>query len=340
MRLTKDFLLRFTKNYLSTRLQEKPRPVCIYLTGSLCENDFLLGNTTDVDLVCIYNLRPEKEREILPLAPDSHLDIWNYEITLFEQPRQLRSNAWIGSFLCENPQVLFDNGHWFQYTQASVAAQFFKPDNALVRAQPFIDAARQRWMANLASTNRDTVEVVSSLLNSLQDAANGFACLTAVPLSERRLIPQFASLAIKNSKLELTEQCNSIISPADWNQAKWPEWKTNWEKALKAVDAKPDCPVHLSGHRHSYYVQAAGEYWEKMPAAALWIMLKTWTDAVSALPEDTESRQEWNDMTSDIQMNAEHLDQRLEQLDRFLDSIEIAADQFKRKYSLDTESFS
>lgn len=337
MRLTKDLLLRFTKTFLAEKLQQKPKPVCVYATGSICTDQFLLGNTTDVDLVFIYNLKPEKAREILPLVPDSHLDIWNYEITRFEQPRRLRTDAWIGSFLCEDPIVLYDNAHWFQYTQASVAAQFFGAENSLNRAQPFLDAARKRWLDCYSGTNRNALQITRSVLHSLEDAANAYACLTAVPFGERRLVSQFNKLALASGNAALTEKFGAVIAPADWDSLNWPQLTQNWQSALKAVSVQPEFPVQLNAIRHAYYTSAANEYWEKLPVAALWIMLKTWSAAIAALPDQNECTTSWNSFSETIHFDAEHLEYRLELLDAFLDAVEAALDQFKHKYSLQTE---
>ena len=65
MKLTKDLLIRFAKTHVAERLQKKPRPLCIYLTGSVCTEDFLLGGCTDIDLVCIHNIQPAVERELM-----------------------------------------------------------------------------------------------------------------------------------------------------------------------------------------------------------------------------------------------------------------------------------
>ncbi len=334
MRLTKDLLLRLTKTHVAERLLEKPRPLCIYLTGSLCTEDFLLGGTTDIDLVFIHNLKPETERQLVAVTPDIHLDIWHYDVTVFEQPRQLRRNVWIGSFLCENPLVLHDNGHWFEYTQASACAQFFRPENSLLRAQPLLDAARQRWMECFSGTHKPGVFTLRAYLRSIEDACNAFACLTGLPFAERRLITQFANRAKAEGRSSLTGLLVDMMTSPAVNEENWKSWQQNWQAALKESAGLPNCPVHLSALRQPYYLQAAQAQWESFPASAVWNMLKTWTDAVISLPPDSLQLKQWEVMCAELELSPENYAPRLEKLDQFLDEIEVFVDQFKIRNSL------
>lgn len=337
MRLTKDLLIRFAKTHVAERLQKKPRPLCIYLTGSVCSDDFLLGGSTDIDLVFVHNIQPAEERELIPLTPDVHLDIWHYDITRFEQPRQLRRDVWIGSFLCENPLVLHDNGHWFEFTQASVCAQFFRPENALLRSQPLIDSARQRWMECFSGTHKPGIFTLRAYLRSIEDAANALACLVGLPLAERRLFSQFALRAQAAGLPSLPGTLAELVtSPAVTDEA-WQDWRNQWKDSLTQVSAQENCPIEISSSRHTYLLHAASSTWEKSPAGALWLMLKTWTDAAVLLPKDSPLLEKFNEMCSMLELTPDFYSRRMEFLDRFLEEIEAYFDSFKHKNSLTEE---
>ena len=334
MRLTKDLLIRFAKTHVAERLQKKPRPLCIYLTGSVCSDDFLLGGCTDIDLVFVHNIQPSEERELVPLTPDVHLDIRHYDITRFEQPRQLRRDVWIGSFLCENPLVLHDNGHWFEFTQASVCAQFFRPENALLRSQPLVDSARQRWMECFSGTHKPGIFTLRAYLRSIEDAANALSCLAGLPLAERRMFSQFSMRAQGAGLPSLPGTLAELItSPAVTDEA-WKTWQSHWKECLSQVSSQENCPIELSSIRHPYLINAAVSTWEKSPAGAMWLMLRTWTDSASYLPKDSPFQDQFNEMCSLLELSPEYYAKRMAELDRFLEEIEAYFVSFKHKNSL------
>ena len=116
MRLTRDLLIgsaRTTAEELQIRHDDL---VCVYLTGSVQEEEPLIGGTTDIDLICVHSIHAPTAREILPLGENCHLDIAHYTQSQYGKSKTLRLNPWLGSFLCYKPLVLFDNQHWFEYT--------------------------------------------------------------------------------------------------------------------------------------------------------------------------------------------------------------------------------
>ncbi|MEN6436158.1 MAG: hypothetical protein ABFD14_12970 [Anaerolineaceae bacterium] len=337
MRLTKDLLVRFAKNHVAERLQEKPRPVCIYLTGSLCTDDFLLGGTADIDLIFIHNVQPVMDRELIPVTPDVHLDIWHYDVTLFNQPRELRRDAWIGSFMCENPLVLHDAGHWFEFTQASACALFYRPENCLSRAQPFIDSARQKWIECFSGTHRPGVFTLRTYLRCIEDAANALSCLISVPLSERRMVQQFSKRAQAAGKPSLTDMLIELITSSALNDEKASAWQQTLQETLTQVGKLPNCPIQLSNPRQAYLLHAAKSLVESSPANALWIILRNWTEAAVFLPAASPEVQKWEEMVQELELSPEFYTDRLEMLDHFLEEIEAYFDHFKEQNSLTSD---
>lgn len=337
MRLTKELLIRFAKNHVTERLLQRPRPICIYLTGSLCTDDFLLGGCTDIDLVFVHNVCPPVERELIAVTPDITLDIRHYDVTVFEQPRQLRSNAWIGSFLCENPLVLHDSGHWFEFTQASVCAQFFRPEYALLRAQPFLDAARQRWMECISGSHKPGAFTLRAYLRSIDDGANALACLQGIPLPERRAFSQFAQYAQAAEMPALTGQLVELLTSPAVNDKSWQIMQKNWQDALQQMGTLETFPVELSPLRQAYLLQAAQAIWNATPAGAVWLLLKNWTEAMVYLPGDAERMKQWEEACRLLNLSPENYPERFNQLDNFLEEIESYFDLYKQKNSLITD---
>jgi hypothetical protein len=131
MRITRDSLMSLARDFAALRFREERDLVCIYLTGSMCLQNPLLGGTTDIDLIFVHSKDPAEAREIQRINDDVSFDIAHLPQSVFEQPRHLRLNPWLGSFLCENPLILKENQHWFEFTQAAVCAHFNAPETVL-----------------------------------------------------------------------------------------------------------------------------------------------------------------------------------------------------------------
>jgi len=75
MRITREALMKVVRDTVTQRLRTDRSIVSIYLTGSLLEEEYLLGGAADIDLVIVHNDYPGPEREIVPLTDTVHLDI-------------------------------------------------------------------------------------------------------------------------------------------------------------------------------------------------------------------------------------------------------------------------
>ena len=131
MRITREALLKLARNTVDLRTRLDRHLVCVYLTGSLLSNEPLLGGTTDIDLVFVHDSEPPVAREVERVSDEVHLDIAHFSQMVFQHPRSLRLDPWLGGYLIENPVVLYETQHWFEFTQASVAAQFNRPETIL-----------------------------------------------------------------------------------------------------------------------------------------------------------------------------------------------------------------
>ena len=75
MRLTRERLLNLTNSYLTKIVRKDPNIICIYLTGSMLNEDPFIGGTTDVDLVIVHNHPRDIPRQIVPITEEATLDI-------------------------------------------------------------------------------------------------------------------------------------------------------------------------------------------------------------------------------------------------------------------------
>ena len=103
MRITRDLLLNLAREN-AAKLAARDRSVlCIYLVGSLLREDPFLGGVTDIDMVCVHDHTPTAGREIVRINADVHLDVAHLAQSVFEHPRRLRANPWVGGSLDEGP---------------------------------------------------------------------------------------------------------------------------------------------------------------------------------------------------------------------------------------------
>ncbi len=326
MQITREALLKFARSTVDQRTRYNRHVMCVYLTGSLLQDEPLLGGAADIDLVFIHDIDPAQPREIQPLTDTIHLDIAHLPQSLFLQPRSLRSNAWVGSYLVQNPLLLHETQHWFEYTQASVFAGFNNPENRLRRARPLVEDARQTWW-NLRSGGASGPAAVQAYLRALEQAANAVASLSGPPLTERRFMLQFAERAELVGKPGLAQGLVDLFlgerEPGDWQSA-----LQAWQADLTAVGEAEGAPARLHPIRRRYYQGALEGLGGEHNAAAAWVLLRTWTLATCHLQQPSQG---WQDLIQALQLGPNDLDERLDALDAYLDAVEETLDQWGQK---------
>ena len=177
MQIDHDTLMKITLELVDDRIREDRNLVSIYLCGSLLEGEYLLGGTTDVDLVFIHYDEVLEEREILPLTEDVHLDIAHHSQNLYRTPRSIRVHPWLGPTIKEC-RILHDPQHFMDFTQASVRGQFERSDRVHERARAQVEKARKIWMDYQSEKPPPGAEDVYRYLKALGYAANAIAGLT------------------------------------------------------------------------------------------------------------------------------------------------------------------
>lgn len=334
MRITKEAMLRLARDITALRTNQDRSIVCAYLTGSLVREDPFIGGATDVDLFFIHSVKPEKSREILYLSDDVSLDIAHIEQFRFQQPRHLRADAWLGPFLCAKPKVLYDTQHWFEFTEASVAAQFYRPEYVLERARPMAAAARQLWMDfHLAQPEPAPVNVLK-YLNCVQNAGNAIALLSGTPLTERRFLIDLPARLDTVRQPTIFNDFEKIVLPTQLSDLDWTQWITRWEPVLTRVANFANCPSRLTRPRHNYYTRAVHTLTDEYPSAAAWILLNIWTEAVALFPSDDPILGEWKQACVEFLQIKDTFNSVWNNLDSLLDSVESIIDAFASENGL------
>lgn len=318
MRITRSSLYNLARDTAAIRFRQDHDLVCIYLTGSMLLENPLLGGTTDIDLIFVHAKEPSLSREIQKLSDEVTLDIAHLPQTVFQQPRHLRMDPWIGSYLCENPIILQENQHWFEFTQASVSAHFYAPETILARVKPLAEKARKSWL-NLHSKDHDNrPSDIFDYLKAVEWAVNSVVCLYGSPLTERRFLMDFPTLAQKVNHPDLAHLVNSLVMNSPLQEGFWNTWLPIWKETLVQAGKNENCPAKLLPARQLYYTKACEILQDDNPAAALWIMARTWSLASCALP----ASKKWSAFCEQIGLDSSGFKERLITLDNFLDLID------------------
>jgi hypothetical protein len=334
MRITRDLLHKLARENAEKIVRRNRGLICIYLTGSLLEEEPLLGGTTDIDLIIIHNSQPAYPREMVRLSDEVHLDIANLPVNDFSQPRNLRSDPWLGTFLCANPIVLHDTQHWFEFTQASAGAQFDQPENVVLRARKLAAAARQIWVELFDEKSLDHPRQLLSYLSAIEQAANAIATLSGTPLTERRFLLHFPQRAEAAGRSALAADLIDLIVPPDFDPQEIAAWLPAWKESLAAASQSEGVQPRLLPPRLPYYSRAAEALIDDAPYPALWLVLRTWTQAAMTLPAGAEAAHPWQAACKQLLLDKEHFDRRYTALDAFLDSVEEIVDTYAARYGV------
>lgn len=334
MRITRDLLLNTARDTVKRQTYGGHDLLCAYLTGSLIYDQPLLGGITDIDLVYIHSVDIPCSREIVPITEEIHLDIAHYPQSMFSQPRQMRTDPWVGSFLCHDPIMLYDTSHWFEYTQAGVFAQFFLPSNTIQRVKFFSERARSSWLRMQMPNGEFSPATLLDYLRILKDAANAIASLTSVPLTERRFLVDFPERAQNLKMPGLAGGFVDLILPVDPVEPNWENWLENWKASYTELLKKADIPLGLSNGRLPYYEKAILELQNTRQEAALWIMLWTWTLIASLLAPQSPEVAAYNNFCSLLALDESRFTERLAALDTYLDTVEETIDNWSYQNGL------
>ncbi len=319
MQLSRAALIRIARETAEKAALSDPNLVAAYLTGSLLTSDPFIGNATDVDIVFVHPGEPKIRREIIPLTPEIHLDIFHHPRTDYEKPKELRIHPWLGPELYDALPLLVSR-HFFEFVQAGVRDRYHEPATVQARSHQLAQAARQTW-SSLQTSPVHGPALVLDYLKSVSMAANAIAILTGNPLAERRFLLQFPARTVAAGQPELAGRLLDLLGGNSIDRDTLVGRLGDWEKDFLDATPSPAVDKRIAAPRLGYYKLAfqsilSGEF----PQAMLWPLILTWTLAVNVLPAGGDLR--WRPVCGMLGLDEGSFSGRLVELDHFLDSIE------------------
>ncbi len=329
MRITRDTLLNLARENSAKMIARDRGISCVYVAGSLLTEDPFLAGITDIDLFCIHERPVPAPREIVRINADIHLDIAHYEQEIFMPARKLRTDPWHGSLFAHGPLVLHDPSHWLDYTRSAGTAQFNHPEYVSARVRAFLSPARLTWQALQDGTIPQGVKSTQALLEVIRDSANAAAVMTGAPIPMRRLFLELPERSTRAGMPELAGELVQSFTSESVTDDNWAEWFTGWDKAYNLLNEFGKAPVTLNPSRKNYYFKAIKGLSEERPAAALWMLLFTWTRMAADLPKIGDPYKTWKTLCRQLELDNKNFSGRLELLDGALDRIEDSLDHMR-----------
>jgi hypothetical protein len=335
MRITRESLITLSKTSAADLAKRDSTLICIYLTGSLLGQDFMLGNTADIDLVCVHNGRySAPAREVKRVSGEITLDIAHLSDTRFGEPRTLRQDVWLGSFLWQGVKVLYDTEHWFEFVQAGATAQFMSSENVLFRSRSLADHARQLWRYLDEQPPENTTQKVDLYFQALEHGGNAIACLTGIPLTIRRYWQQLPQRAIEAGAPELAGSLQRLVTEEIPGDELWQKWFVNWNVILNEAGKQPKCPAELLPIRRKYYSETISFLRTENSLAALWILLRTGLKAGMSTRSNSLVHKQIAKIASGLGFGDDNFPDKLKGLDEWLDNLESLLDETARRNGL------
>jgi hypothetical protein len=319
MYISPENLIRIAKETARKSALADAGLVAAYLTGSLRTEAPFLGNAADVDIVYVHAGASKTWREIIPLTPDTHLDIIHNPRSLYDKPKELRLHPWLGPELYD-PLPLYVTQHFFEFIQAGVRDRYNEPVNVLARSRSLSERARQVWSALHPGLTLGSDQILA-YLKSIHLAANAVALLTGGLLSERRLLLQFPERAAAAGQPGLTGEILGMLGTDRMDADSLPAFLPDWEKSFVAAAGSTGVNPRIALPRLGYYKQAfIALLQSQTPRGILWPLLLTWSMCAAVLPAGGAPG--WDSACAAIGLDTETFGSRLEELDHFLDAIQ------------------
>jgi len=321
MRFTPEILRKHAQLLVDKETKKDRDILSVYLQGSLLHGSPLLGGAGDIDLVFIHSSPPEKKHEIKRITPEIHFDIERHDQLLYRKPRDLRADPWLGPAI-RDARPLYDPRHFFDYTQAGVRSNFSYPENIQARTRPLLESARQFWLDRQISPPREAITELPAFMDALYKTLNAVALLTGPPLPTRRLGIKFPERAADAGAPGLAVALVHLLGGVSVTEEILQDWINHWDTTLTTLQEKIS-PVPLLAQRKIYYQAALEEILQSgKPAAALWPLLTTWTEAISAMPDQHQLHPAWKKAVTALGFTGKDYQVRLAAFDGFLDMCE------------------
>lgn len=338
MRVTKESLINYTKSYVNKKIHQDRGLLCIYLTGSMTSAEPLINGTTDIDLVIVHEEYTVQRREIQKISPEISFDILHLDQNFFIPPRRLRTDPWVGSSLCFDPILLYERGHWFEFTQASLEANFFLAENVILRSLQFLNEAKKKWLELSSGSIIQESSFVQQYLQILENASNAVVCLSSSPLTDRLLMRNFRSKAEAIDKKDLSGELYGLMigekDPSPYYDYFFNSWKYYLDYFGNNELVNYDIRYHAD--RLLYYTKAVESLWKELIPGALWLIAKSWSRIIQLYQLD--ENEYFHSFCSFIEIGPQFLEKRRKQVDNYLDLIEESILEWGKKQGIDENS--
>ena len=336
MRITKEKLQRLSQSYTTQRARKDRSIVCAYLTGSLLREYPFINGTTDVDIIMIHSDLQQAYREVTGISDEASFDIYHYPRNYFANPRNLRTDPWIGSSLCYDPIVLYGKGHWYEFVLSSVEASFFLPENTMQRALVFNKEAHKYYaqLQRLAGSQYEVTYVFNYLL-CIENAVNSVACLCKRPLTMRHFLQDFIECCTELNSIDLIPETIGLITENSGLEQYYQYYSQFWNYYFDYFSnyVKADFFPEYGKVRLPYYQKAVEAFWETHLPSAVWIMLNTWTHIFSAM--NMEQNEAFHSFLGMNGLTPQQAQKRLSGIDRFLEKIDDTIDSWGKSHGLE-----
>jgi hypothetical protein len=330
MRITPETLHKIAQDTVANRSHADHTLLAAYLQGSLLTDTPLLGNTADIDLTLVHTDDVPVERELLRLTDEVHLDITHHSHQQYRQPRSLRMHPWLGPVVY-GCKILYDPQHFMDFAQASVRAQFYRPDNVLARSSQQAEHARQIWMDFSTGLEAAGLAEAANYLRALEHAVNAVASLSGPPLTERRFLMDFTARAEAVRHAGLAAGLLGLLGGPNADLPVLRGWLVDWRAAYTALPAA-SAPARLQPCRLLYYQRGIATLMEsEHPLNCLWPLWRTWTHICAALPAGAPQHGAWQAAGERLGLVGQAFSERVAALDAYLDQIEEILDTWARE---------
>ena len=107
-------------------------------------------------------------------------------------------------------------------------------------------------------------------------------------------------------------------------------WLPVWRKTVESLGSM--APARLCSARIPYYFKAFDAILDSdQPLAALWPLLRTWTDAIILLPVNSPAYESWQTANTRLGLLGEPFTQKIAALDAYLDQVEELLDDWAKE---------
>ncbi|HKJ26556.1 MAG TPA: hypothetical protein VJ965_02870 [Anaerolineales bacterium] len=334
MRITRDLLERIAETTIEERVKDDPTIVAAYLHGSVLEGfEPVLGGTADIDLVFVHD-KFDGEREIIRMTEDVTLDIVHHSKSIYQPPKDLRQRPWLGNtvFICK---PVYDPDHFITFTQASVRGLFHNYENVLARSQELLNRGRATWLNFHNRPYEFGPEQVTAYLQAIEDAANAVSNLVGQLLAERRFLVNFGARVQELKQPDLYYDWVALLAGENFidkvesvdAKEEVKSWMLDWQANFKQINEGYETPPGLHTHRLAYYMRAFETMLlSEQPESLLWPLIHSWTKMARTMPSQMG---EWRTVCEDLGLMGPQFEDRLDQLDAYLDAVEILLEKWE-----------